>query len=257
MLQTESTVDMSIWGRVVSSRTWRTLRTATWLEWQSQGNWTNPWLFLLYLVAKPLTSALVLIFMYWVISGFSSHGGLFGFLIVGSAAWNFVEQLFTGLPIAVLDDREQYAMLKYVYIAPQSFVMFLIGRSMPRILAGFLSFVIILSFGVVILGVPIDLRHVNYLLLVFTLIFGFLAIGAMAIALAGLVLMMQRGAWTMPEAMTGALYVVAGVIFPLGILPGWVEKIALVMPLTVPPALMYSPFENVLAPPSVSVPLPA
>src|SRR5204863_9604294 len=32
--------------------------------------------------------------------------------------------------------------------------------------------------------------------------------------------------------MAGALYLLAGTIFPIAILPGWVEKIALVMPLT-------------------------
>ena len=41
---------------------WQTFRTAAWLEWQAQGNWTKPWLFLLYIVARPLTAALVLVF---------------------------------------------------------------------------------------------------------------------------------------------------------------------------------------------------
>src|SRR5437764_4375182 len=116
-------------GRSPRAHTWQTFRTAAWLEWQAQGNWTNPWLFLLYLVARPLTAALVLVFMYWVISGFRTHGALFVFLIVGSASWGFVEQIMAGLSHAILDDREQFAMLKYVYIAPHSFITFLIGRS--------------------------------------------------------------------------------------------------------------------------------
>jgi len=232
MMQTTSTAPVSFRQRIAQSRTWQTLRTATWLEWQVQGNWTNPWLFLLYLVAKPLTAALVLVFMYWVVSGYQSHGAFFSFLIVGSATWSFVEQIMAGLPRAVLDDREQYAMLKYVYITPQSYITFLIGRSAPRMLAGFLSFVITLGFGIVILGVPINLLHVNYLLLLLALLLGFVGIVALGIALAGLSLVMKRNAWVMPEAMSGALYLLAGTIFPIAILPGWLEKMALGMPLT-------------------------
>lgn len=184
------------------------------------------------MVAKPLTSALVLVFMYWVISGYHSHGSFFGFLIVGSAAWSFVEQILAGLPRAVLDDREQYSMLKYVYIAPQSFVIFLIGRSVPRMLAGFLSFGITLGFGIGILGIPINLLHVNYPLLLLALVLGFVVITCLSLALAGLTLLLQRGAWVMPDAFTGALYLVAGTVFPITILPRWAELFALTMPLT-------------------------
>jgi ABC-2 type transport system permease protein len=43
---------------------------------------------------------------------------------------------------------------------------------------------------------------------------------------------MKRNAWVMPDAISGALYLLAGTIFPIAILPGWLEKIALGMPLT-------------------------
>jgi ABC-2 type transport system permease protein len=82
------------------------------------------------------------------------------------------------------------------------------------------------------LGVPINLMHVNYLLLLLALLFGFIAIVALGIALVGLSLVMKRNAWVMPDAMAGALYLLAGAIFPIAILPGWLEKIALGMPLT-------------------------
>jgi len=232
MLQARSKSSKPTWQRIAQTRTWQTLRAATWLEWQMQGNWTNPWLFLLYLVARPLMTALVLVFMYWVISGFRSHGAFFGFLIAGSASWSFVEQIIAGLPRALVDDREQYVMLKYIYMAPQSFLTFLIGRSVPRMLAACISFVITLGFGIGILGVPINPLRVNYPLLLLTLPLGFIVIAALGIALAGLSLLLKRGAWVMPDATAGALYLVAGTIFPIAVLPSWAEKIALMMPLT-------------------------
>jgi len=232
MLQATATNSRPIWQHIAQTRTWQALRAATWLEWQTQGNWTNPWLFVLFLIARPLMAALVLVFMYWVISGFHSHGTFFGFLIAGSASWSFVEQIMAGLPRAIMDDREQYAMLKYIYMAPQSFLTFLMGRSVPRMLAACISFVITLGFGIGILGVPIDPLQVNYPLLLLALLLGFIAIAALGIALAGLSLILQRGAWVMPDATAGALYLVAGTIFPIAILPSWVEKIALMIPLT-------------------------
>jgi ABC-2 type transport system permease protein len=232
MSQAKSTNSKPIWQQIVQKRTWQTLCTSIWLEWQTQSNWTNPWLFLLFLIARPLMVALVLVFMYWVISGFQSHGTFFGFLIAGSASWSFVEQIMAGLPRAIVDDREQYAMLKYIYMAPQSFLTFLIGRSVPRVLAACISFVITLGFGVGILGVPINPLQVNYPLLLLTLLPGFIVITALGIALAGLSLMLQRGAWVMPDATAGALYLVAGTIFPIAILPSWAKKIALMIPLT-------------------------
>src|SRR2546423_13947387 len=116
--------------------------------------------------------------MYWVISGFRPQVSFFGFLIVGSAAWSFVEQIMVRLSNAILEDREQFAMLKYVYIAPHSFIAFLIGRSVPRMFAACLSFIITLGFGIAILGVPINLLQVNYPLLLLALILGFIAIVA-------------------------------------------------------------------------------
>src|SRR5438309_10578412 len=84
---------------------------------------------------------------------------------------------------------------------PQSLIVFLIGRCVPRMFAACLSFVITLGFGIVILGVPIDLLQVNYPLLLLALSLGFVAIVALGIALAGLTLVLKRGAWQMPDAM--------------------------------------------------------
>ncbi len=210
---------------------WRTLRAAATLEWQVQGNWTSPWLFLLFLIVKPLIAALVLVFMYWAVNGFHSHGGIFGFLIVGSASWSFMEQVISGLPRAVLDDREQFAMLKYVYLAPQSFIVFLIGRSAPRLLAACISFVATLGFGILVLGVPIHLLQVNYPLLLLAMVLGCINVVALGLAVAGLVLVLKRDAWLLPDAMVGAFYLIAGTIFPIAILPQGIEWIALILPL--------------------------
>ena len=223
----------SLWQRVTQTRLWQTVRASTWLEWQTRGNWTNPWLFALYLLLRPISASLVLVFMYLVVAGgHPTQGAILGFLIAGSASWTFVEQIIAGIPQAVLADREEYAMLKYVYIAPQQFLLFLVGRSVPRMFMACISFVMTLAVGVVFLGVPINLLRINYPLLLLALIIGFAAIVAFAVFFAGLALVLKRGAWQMPQAVTGALYLVSGAIFPIAILPVWLRDISLGVPLT-------------------------
>ena len=34
----------------------RTLKYAAWLGWQMESNWTNPWLFAIYSIIKPISA---------------------------------------------------------------------------------------------------------------------------------------------------------------------------------------------------------
>jgi len=43
----------------------RTLRWSAWLGWQIESNWADPWLFLLYLVVKPVCGSLMLVCMFY------------------------------------------------------------------------------------------------------------------------------------------------------------------------------------------------
>ncbi len=208
------------------------LRAAVWLEWQTRGNWTNPWLFTLYILGKPISAALVLVFMYQIVSGGRSNPTILGYLIVGSATWAFVDTVMGEFPRTVLSDREEYAMLKYVYIAPHRFITFLIGRATPRILMAAVAFTVTLSIGVVFLKIPIHIVSVNYLLLLVTMLIGFVSLIGFGVAFAGLALVLKRGAWDMSTAISGALYLVTGAIFPITILPGFLRDISLVIPLT-------------------------
>src|SRR5438876_249292 len=58
---------------------WRTFKTAAWLGWEMDSNWTEPWLFLIYSIIKPVAGAFILVFMYVV----SLALGLFVLLAIG------------------------------------------------------------------------------------------------------------------------------------------------------------------------------
>src|SRR4029079_16357880 len=70
--------------------------TATRRGWQMEANCTDPILFLIYSVAKPLASALILVVMLDVISG-GGKPEYRAFVIVGSALWAFVLSGVSGL----------------------------------------------------------------------------------------------------------------------------------------------------------------
>ena len=97
-----------------------------------EANWTDPILFFIYSVAKPLASALILVVMLDVISG-GAKPEYRAFVVVGSALWSFVLSGIAGLAWMVLDDRERYRMLKYVYVSPSDFLVVLLGRGVARI----------------------------------------------------------------------------------------------------------------------------
>jgi ABC-2 type transport system permease protein len=201
------------------------------LGWQMEANWTDPVLFLIYSVAKPVSSALILVFMLEVISG-GSRPDYRAFVVIGSALWSFVLSGIAGLAWTVLDDRERYRMLRYVYVSPSDFLVVLLGRGIARIAVGAMGAAITLAVGVVALGVPFDLGRIDWPLLIVVMTLGIGAIIALGILLAAICLQTRQESWSYPDALAGALFLVSGAVFPLTVLPAAGQVIGLVTPLT-------------------------
>ena len=136
----------------------RTIRWSAWLGWQMESNWTNPWLFAIYSVVKPISATLILVFMYVIILGdVATDPVLFSYMYVGNAFYMFVAQVMFGVAYVVQEDRERFKTLKQVYIAPISFFLYVIGRALSKMAVTALAVVITLVFGVVALDVAVDL----------------------------------------------------------------------------------------------------
>ena len=128
------------WGGFDAARTrgrgladgWRSFRTAAKLGWRMEANWTDPILFFIYSVAKPLSASLILVVILDIVSGGSSPEYR-AFVVIGTALWSFVMAAIAGLAWSILDDRERYRMLKYVYVSPSDFMVILVGRGVARL----------------------------------------------------------------------------------------------------------------------------
>lgn len=227
------------WGGFDPARTrgrgWVDVRhsfvTAVRMGWKMEANWTDPILFFIYSVAKPVASALILVFMLEVIAGPAGRANR-GFVVVGSALWSFVVGGIAGLAWSVLDDRERYRMLKYVYVSPSDFLAVLLGRGVARIGVGAVGATITLAAGVLVLGVPFDPGRIDWPLLAAAMVLGVTAVLAIGLLLAAICMQTRQESWSYPEAAAGALFLVSGVVFPLSVLPGPVQAIGLVTPLT-------------------------
>jgi ABC-2 type transport system permease protein len=209
---------------------WRSFATAARLGWAMEANWTDPVLFFVYSVAKPVSAALILVAMLEVIGGASTREYR-GFVVVGSALWSFVVAGIGGLPQSILDDRERYRMLKYVYVSPAAFSLFLFGRGVARIAVGAMGMLVTLAVGVVLLGVPFDPLTVDWPLLAVVTAGGLVAIVMVGVMLAAVCLQTRQDSWSYPEAVAGALFLVSGAVFPLAVLPDPIQWFGLANPL--------------------------
>jgi ABC-2 type transport system permease protein len=225
---------MAVTGRAATVRgvtisdAWRSFRTAIGLGWAVEANWSDPLLFFIYTLAKPLAAALILVVMVQVITG-GQGDEILQFIIVGAALWNVVFGVMAGLVQSILEDRERYRMIKYVVVTPPSLFPFLLGRSLARVIISFVAVVLTLGVGVFFLGVELD---VSLIYLVAATVLGVLAVVALGIFMAGWCLQLRQEAWSYPEAIAGALYLVSGAIFPIDILPAPLQSVAYVMPTT-------------------------
>lgn len=209
----------------------RSFRAAARLGWQMEANWTDPLLFFIYSVAKPVSAALILVVMLEIVSGGADPAYL-AFVVVGTAIWSVLLSGVTGLAWSVLDDRERYRMLRYVYVSPSDFLVVLLGRGVARLAVGAMGALITLAVGVVALGVPFDPAVVDWPLLAAAMGIGVVAIVAIAVMLAAICLQTRQESWSYPDAVAGALFLACGVVFPLAVLPMPVQAAGLAMPLT-------------------------
>lgn len=217
---------MSALARVV-----RTFKIAFWLGWKIQSNWTDPLYFFIYSVARPLGGVLILVFMFFVVAR-GQRGAMLDFFVVGSAFWPLVVWSITGFAWGVLEDRESYKTVRYIYTAPVPFWVYLAGRGFAQAIAGVPSAVLTLALGRFVLGVPLtlSLETAAYGLAAFLL--GAVGLVAIGMFIVGIMFTLSGEAWRFPEAVGQSLFLLCGAVFPIAVLPRFLEPLAEAIPIT-------------------------
>ena len=210
----------------------QTFRTAAWLGWQIESNWTDPLLFFVFSVLKPISSVLILVFMYNVVAQTGPGDPVFAFIYLGNAFYIYVGAVMAGTSYAILDDRERYRTLKYLYVAPISVPVYLVGRAVARFVIGTLAVAITLAAGVLFFGLPISLARVDWPLFAASMLLGVASLASLGLVLGAWTLTIRNEPWFLGEAVAAAMYLFSGAIFPLDILPRWLQPIGFALPMS-------------------------
>ncbi len=213
------------------SRPWRSFRTGSWLGWQVESNWTDPFLFFVYSISRPIALSLILVAMYTFVGRVGPGHPEFSAMYVGNAFYLFVASILVGISFAVLDDRETYGMLKFAFLAPVDPAWYFVGRGMARLGIAAISVVLVLGMGAWLLHVRPAPAGPAFAIFLPALALGLASLMAMGVLLAGVSLLVTGHGGTLGEAVAGAMFVISGAVFPIQALPPFLRPLGYATPL--------------------------
>jgi ABC-2 type transport system permease protein len=169
-----------------------------------------------------------------VVGGTSGHlaaygeGGYFPFVLVGLALAGFQNVALNSISSAV-----QYGMytgtLEAMLVTPTSISTIVFSSVLYQFVSSLLNILLYLAFGAVLFGFP--LGQADFLSAVVMLVLTLLAHLPLGILSASFLLIFKRG--DPITSLVGHLSaLLAGVYFPLSVLPGWLQVVSFFLPFT-------------------------
>jgi ABC-2 type transport system permease protein len=210
----------------------RTIKLAGWLGWSIESNWADPFIFAIYSIIRPIASSLILVFMYMVVSRGKTSTELFAYIFTGNAFFMYVVNVLFGISWVIHEDREHYQMIRYIYISPIRMYYYFFGRGIAKMIVTTIAVIVTMSFGIIVLSIPLNLSAVNYPLLLFSLAVGIFVITCLGILLAGITMITAHHSFLLTEGVAGLFYLACGAIYPIDILPIWLQYLSKGLPLT-------------------------
>ena len=207
-------------------------RIAAWLGFQIETNWADPFTFIVYSLLRPLAVALILAVMYRAVAGVATGAAVFLGFYVANAFHEYLVRILVGMGWIVVEEREEFETLKYVYASPVGIFTYLWGRSTIKFLQATVSLVLILSVGWWVLGLRWDWALVRWGPLLLSFGLGLTAVVYFGFLVAGWALVLPRAAISLNEGVAAGLYLLCGVIFPIDLLPRVLQWFALALPFT-------------------------
>jgi ABC-2 type transport system permease protein len=132
---------------------------------------------------------------------------------------------------ALLDDRERYRTIRYIFATPSSLLPVSIGRALVKALIAAISAVIVIGVGALI-GMPMRAGGPDLPLLLVVMTLGLASIVGLGVALGAVCVQLRNDAWGYPQAVAGSVFLLCGAIFPLDTLPRALQLIGAALPMT-------------------------
>lgn len=207
----------------------RSLVAASRLAWSIEANWAQPLYLAAFLVVRPL--AFLGLFLAVLSIGGRLDVASIGFVVVGQAIFQIVGAALQGPTHALLDDRERYRTIRYIFATPSSLLPVSVGRALVKAVIAGISALIVITVGV-LLGAPLRSGGIDLLLLFVVLFLGILSIVGIGVALGAVCVQLRNDAWAYPEAVAGTVFLLCGAIFPLEVLPPPAQALGAALPIT-------------------------
>src|SRR5918997_131747 len=156
-------------------------------------------------------------------------GYLMTYLLVGALLWNYLSMLFDVLSETVSWERWE-GTIEYTFMSPSSRVTHLLGMGIYAVVYGIAQ--IAIMFGVVTLFFELDLSDANYWGALLMLAVCSISLVGFGIVAAVLPLLSPEKGQQVSYIVSSLLLLVSGVYYPVNVLPGWMQAIATVSPVT-------------------------
>jgi ABC-2 type transport system permease protein len=156
---------------------------------------------------------------------------LMTYLLVGALLWNYLSMLFDVLSETVSWERWE-GTIEYTFMSPSSRVTHLLGMGLYAVLYGILQTVVTLVVCYLFFGDMLDLSNANYWGALLILAICSISLVGFGIVAAVLPLLSPEKGQQVSYIVSSVLLLVSGVYYEVDVLPGWMQAIATVSPVT-------------------------
>ncbi|HEV2128794.1 MAG TPA: ABC transporter permease [Thermomicrobiales bacterium] len=151
------------------------------------------------------------------------------YLLIGTLIWSYLSMIFDLLSETVSWERWE-GTIEYTFMSPASRAAQLIGMGLYAVVYGIVRMIIML--GVISLFFDMSLGEANYLGAL-----GMLAICSISLVGFGMVaavmpLLSPEKGQQVTSIVTAVLLLVSGIYYEVGVLPGWLQPLAVISPVT-------------------------
>src|SRR5918998_145092 len=154
---------------------------------------------------------------------------LMTFLLVGALIWSYLSMIFDILSETVQWERWE-GTIEYTFMSPTSRVTHLLGMGVYAIVYGILRTALVL--GVAMLAFDLDLGNANYVAALAVLAVCSISLVGFGVVAAVMPLLSPEKGQQVTYIVSALLLLVSGVYYEVDVLPGWMQSLATVSPVT-------------------------
>ena len=169
------------------------------LGWKIESNWADPLTFVVYALLRPIGTALILTAMYWAVARHGAKPEAFAAFYLANAFHEYVVRVLIGMGWIVVEEREEYETLRYVYVSPVGLLNYLTGRATVKFGLATVSVVLLLLLGATVLHVPWDPSQFDPAGFAVAFVLGIIATLFLGYIVAGYAMLLPRAAINLNE----------------------------------------------------------